>query len=170
MKFSQFKLILAFSAIGCLFPSCSSSSEDALADNTDEFFVASVETVPFTASTSPEGVSAVRIENETTTLKIQGVSNEGNTIVLLVNGYEGSRTYNLGFTNNVRGNYGRYSDQTREWNSVGAALGLGSVTINVINNGTEITGTFRFVGFEAHYSGSSRTVIDGEFRAKFEEL
>lgn len=167
MRFFQFKSILAFFVIGLIFACCSSSTEDAVDDNAAEFMTASIETIPFAASVTPAGVSAVKIENETKTLIIQGVSDDGSTIGLVINDYEGSRVYNLGFTTDSRSNDAVYSNQFGKWSSQGGALGLGDVKINVINNGTEITGTFRFVGYEARNSGSSRTVINGEFRAKF---
>jgi hypothetical protein len=167
MKFSQFKLVLVFVVIGFMFFSCSSSSDDAVDANTDEFITASVETISFTSASRPEAVTAVKIETATTTLIIQGVSDVPSAMVLIINDYEGLGTYDLSFTEDSDGTSGLYSSGNSAWSSNGGEGGTGSITINS-DNDTETTGTFEFVGVDEQ--GTSRTVTNGRFRAIFEEL
>lgn len=149
--------------------SCSSSDKNDSNNNSDEFIIASVETLSFESSDIPNAVTASKIEStDLTTYLVQGFDNAGNAIVLIIADFDGVGTYSFSTDDNDNNASGTFSNQSTAWSSSGGSGGSG--TINVITDTDEkTTGTFEFIGVQADMTSSTRTVTSGRYGAKYEK-
>ncbi|WP_400078713.1 hypothetical protein [Winogradskyella sp. R77965] len=86
--------------------SCSNSDDNV--NLSGEFIIADVETLSFQSSSVPNGVTAQIIGN---TYVVQGFDSAANAIVLLINDFDGTGTYDISFSEDNNGTSGLFSNQ-----------------------------------------------------------
>jgi hypothetical protein len=167
MKLASLKPSLIFFAIftSIFFLSCTSENE------TDSFgfMTADVETVPFASRTGSDFVYALKSESASTTLTVQGSDSDAQIIVVQIANYEGPGTYTLNFNGNNVGSAGLYLNVNRRWGTNFLDGGTGSITITS-DNDREVSGNFRFIGFEEDDTESMKSVTNGKFEARFQKI
>jgi len=168
MKLFSFVRLGIFCVLLLLVISCSSDNKDDSGKrSSDEFVIASVETLSFKSSNIPNGVTASKIDSSVlTTYLVQGIDNAGNALVLTIAKFDGVGTYNFNFDEDSNDASGLFSNQITSWSSSAETGGSGRITV-LTDTATETTGTFNFIGVQGDMVSSTRTITNGSFRAKY---
>lgn len=107
----------------------------------------------------------------TTTVTLQGSNNDGKGIVLIINGFEGTGSYNIGGGANVfvTGSYVEANagnpQASQTWMAPFDATVAGEINISEVND-TKIKGTFNFNAKNTN-DNSTRNITDGSFDINF---
>lgn len=131
---------------------------------------AKVDGANFTSNTSFTVATRITAGGQTT-LTLQGSNNGGKGIVMIINGFEGAGSYDIGGGSNVfvTGSYVEANasnpSASQTWMAPFDQTVAGEINISEVND-TKVLGTFNFTGKNSN-NNSTKNITDGNFNINF---